>query len=677
MSVRVTQEVMKWSLRFCSHRSPWQRRGFLVTTVKNPSFPSLQQFAHILGPRQSQKWISRSLVSAVRFLSHDRIHSDELEDRKHTSSELSELSHPAQMHFDEAVSEQKQQRSPFMNHLQLCGSPSDVLDLTCKYSPTVRQISNCLTQMWSSLKKMSDDQRRYELQLMFEHPAFDKLLQKALSSVNHMRNDDLTYSLLSMVRLGVPQRSRVVQTFLRTCQEKLNDFDEKSLSILASCLEQMDDSPNVDALKDGMRQIVKTHLPGIKNVMTLQTMIRILGKDAPKELKWKLEKKVLSMTDHFSLPNAQHMISTMATVGFYSKPLLQVCSKKITENLHGIPFNRLYKVLQSCKELLYRDVALLTGISDYVASTLEIWTNKQLLLFLSVFEDLHFCPDALMEAYAEKVITNPDVLTLKDLLCVLKVYSFLNYDLQHRRQQFLDCLSHALGSYLPRMSGFLLLQAVYCLCVLGHFPAVLLEQLLQSSTVEQLLASKLVKSRERMFQTVDLCLRVDRPPLPRPLTVPTSVLGTSPLASPSVNQWLSQGLQSVLGDQAQTMLQERVVVENFYLIDGLITKSVPNQTSLTEGSGCAEEQCSPAESSQRIAVIYAPPSCFCYGTSNPYGYLAVKIRHLKILGYTPVLVTERDLRSESEEGRREMLRGLIFPEHHTSEAQPKTEHLES
>lgn len=40
----------------------------------------------------------------------------------------------------------------------------------------------------------------------------------------------------------------------------------------------------------------------------------------------------------------------------------------------------------------------------------------------------------------------------------------------------------------------------------------------------------------------------------------------------------------------------------------------------------------------RIAVMYAPQSGFCYGTSNPRGPLAVKIRHLKILGYNSVLV---------------------------------------
>lgn len=59
----------------------------------------------------------------------------------------------------------------------------------------------------------------------------------------------------------------------------------------------------------------------------------------------------------------------------------------------------------------------------------------QLILFLSALENLAFYPATLIEAYAEKVITNPDALTLKDILCVLKVYSSLNYDVQHQRQQ--------------------------------------------------------------------------------------------------------------------------------------------------------------------------------------------------------------------------------------------------
>lgn len=69
-----------------------------------------------------------------------------------------------------------------------------------------------------------------------------------------------------------------------------------------------------------------------------------------------------------------------------------------------------------------------------------------------------------------------------------------------------------------------------------------------------------------MFQMVNLCLRLDRPPLPTPLTVPSFVLGEPTLSGPSANPWFSQSMQSVLGDQVDTVLQERVVVEDFYFI---------------------------------------------------------------------------------------------------------------
>lgn len=65
---------------------------------------------------------------------------------------------------------------------------------------------------------------------------------------------------------------------------------------------------------------------------------------------------------------------------------------------------------------------------------------------------------------------------------------------------------------------------------------------------------------------MDLCLRLDWPHLPRTLTVPSSALADAAPSSPSVNPWLLQGLQTVLGDQADEMLQESVLVENFYLI---------------------------------------------------------------------------------------------------------------
>nr|XP_046238198.1 FAST kinase domain-containing protein 2, mitochondrial isoform X2 [Scatophagus argus]XP_046238199.1 FAST kinase domain-containing protein 2, mitochondrial isoform X2 [Scatophagus argus] len=614
----------------------------------------------------------RSLVGSERFYSQDKFYSEEhLEAKEHLSSPGTESSLPAE-------TSRGHTGFAFNDHLSQCGSPSDVLDLTCRYAPTIRQVSNCLSHMSSTIKKMSVEQQRYELQLMFEHPAFDRLLQTAIKSVGHMSNEDVAYSLVGLVRLGVPQSSRVVQTFLRVCQEKLNNFDEKGLSILASCLTNMEDTPNVATQKEGMRLLVEARLPTIKNVVALQTMMRVLGKDVPLYLKRKLEKKALSMTDQFTLPNTKYMISTMVTMGFYSRPLLDVCSGKIKENLHVFPFNSLLTILKSYWELRYRDLSLLTDISDYAASMIDIWNNKQLILILSSLEKLTFCPDALMEAFAQKVIANPDALTLKDLLFVLKVYSFFNYDLQHQRQRFLDSLCQVLDSYLPKMSGIELLRSVYYLCLMGHFPSGPLQQLLESSTLEQFRTTEPSRLHrdEKMFQTVHLCLSLDRPPLPVALTVPPFVLGDPVFSSSSVNLWLTQSLQSVLQDQGDVTLQENVVAENFYFIDGVITKPLPNQTSVTEASSQAGEESSPAGSSQRIAVI-CPPQPFCFGTSKPCGPLAVEIRHLKILGYDHVLVVERELQSMSENVRTESLRRQIFPEQHGSDPQPETERLES
>ncbi|XP_077368460.1 FAST kinase domain-containing protein 2, mitochondrial isoform X2 [Festucalex cinctus] len=589
MSLWVTWGVMRRSLHLVQHCT-----SRVIVSGKN-SCSSIQLLAD--STRQIRPRRVTSLTSSVRFHSrHYTLGPEKVVSTSVTGSlVLDENQHP---------SGQRQRRFPFSELLQQCGSPSDVLDLSQQFAPNPGQISNYLTRS--------------------------------------MQNENLAYSLLAMVNLGVPQRSRVVQLYLRACQEKLNDFDEKSLSILASCLEKMESTPNVDALKHGFRLVVEQHLPRIKNVLTLQTMMRALGKDIPHDLQQKLERKALSMTEQFTLPNTQYMISTMAKMGFYSKPLLDICSRRITENLHGVPFSKLTAVLLSCRELHYRNVNLLTGISDYVASTLDIWSQKEIVLMLCMFERLAFSPTALLAEFAQRVVANPDALTLKDLLCVLKVYSSLNYCPQHDREPFLQSLSKTLDFYLPRMCSYDLLKACYCLCLLGHFPSAPLEKLLQSTTLEDLSSreSKHLRKQERMFQTVHLCLHLDRPVLPQPLSVPATMLGEATSSSTRpVSQHLSQLLQRVLSTQADVEIQEMAVVEDFYFIDGVISKPGENQTSSEETQ------------THRMAVLCPAPSAFCFGTSEPRGPLAVKLRHLKILGYIPNVITERELKSEEKAGK--------------------------
>jgi hypothetical protein len=64
----------------------------------------------------------------------------------------------------------------------------------------------------------------------------------------------------------------------------------------------------------------------------------------------------------------------------------------------------------------------------------NVFCRFQLILFLSAFEDLAFCPTAMLDAFAERVTKNPDALGLKDVLSILKTYSSLNHNLQGYRE---------------------------------------------------------------------------------------------------------------------------------------------------------------------------------------------------------------------------------------------------
>ncbi|XP_068165385.1 FAST kinase domain-containing protein 2, mitochondrial isoform X2 [Antennarius striatus] len=597
MSVWMTEEVMRHGLRFLSRMSVWQQRRFLFLT-KDAFFPS-QHLSHIWYGRPNQTCPNGGLIRSVRFYSKDSNGSEDLEGMPHPSP-LEETVFPTLIQTTSKLHPNMEwSKSEFRDRLQKCVSPSDVLDLTCHHHLTAHEINLSLGTMWTTVRKMSLKQSQCELQLMFDHPAFSRLLQQALSCVTKMNKHSLAYSFNSMVQLGVPQQSRVIQTFLRTCQEKLSLFDELCLSVVMSTLVHMEESPNVAVLKKGMRLAFKAHLPMINKVKSVYKAIPVLGEDCPPDLKEELVEKLLSMTDQISLHDCSKIMSSMASVKFHSAPLLSFCSQHIRENITGIPFKTLLSVLHSCEQLKHRDFNLFTDISDHVASMVHIWSNKQLIFILDIFKTLKFCPTALMEVFSVEVIAKPSTLTLESVLFTLNLYAYFNYELHERRQQFLDSLTQALDPYLPKMSQSELSVTVFALCVLGHFPVAPLEQLLQSSTTKKFRneAPYMIKKQDRVFQMIDLCLRLDRPQLPKTLTVP-AFLRKDPLPDNPSQSWLSQSLQTLLEDQEGTTLQKSVVVENYYFVDGVITKPVPSQPAMPEASIGPGEECSPAKSSQ-------------------------------------------------------------------------------
>lgn len=237
------------------------------------------------------------------------------------------------------------------------------------------------------------------------------------------------------------------------------------------------------------RILVDQQVWNIEHVFTLQMVMRCIGKDAPVALKRKLEMKALRELDRFSVLNSQRMFEVLAAMGYRSAILLDECSKMVIGNIHGCPLKVLINILQSCKDLHYRNSSLFKGIADYVATTFDIWKLKKIIFLLILYESLGYRPVDLMDLLVKKIIEDPGFLNLKSIISVLQIFSSLNHINEQQPPEFLEVLTSTLTGYLHHISSESLLSAMYSFCLMNHFPLVPLNQLLKEDVIKELLRS--------------------------------------------------------------------------------------------------------------------------------------------------------------------------------------------
>ncbi|NXN44584.1 FAKD2 protein, partial [Rhinoptilus africanus] len=515
--------------------------------------------------------------------------------------------------------------------------------------------TNSLTMIWKLFKNLSEDQQRYEKQLIFENPTFVKLCQQLLRDARRMTRRDLVFSLHAVVNLGVPQNTLLVQTLVRVCQEKLNQLDNRCISVLATTLAGLDKDKNVSALQAGLQLLVEQRIPSIRDIFILQNLMKCLGKDVPAFLKKKLEMAVLKEIDHLTFPNALRMFLALVAMNYCSIPILHACSKKIQENVHDVSFRHLILILEACYSLQYRNVKLFAALADYANSTACLWDKRQIMLFLSAFETVGFQPSELMDFFAEKVTEDPEFLNLKNLLIVLRVYSRLNYIPRGQKHLFFETLHNCLNKYLPQISNTELLKAVYSLCMLGYLPHRALDELLQKDSRDELLLSDDLykEQKEVMLRSVKACMELDSPSFTKPAFVLTE--NSSSLVSLNLRK-AQEALIELLGDE--NMFQQNVQLPYKYHIDFEIRMDSDRKKVLPISA--TDDR---ADSSvQRLAFLFVPLSAFCVGTTHPQGKLAMKKRHLNKLGYHVILVLNRKFQEMTNEGAVEFLKEKIYSE---------------
>ncbi|NXI10039.1 FAKD2 protein, partial [Irena cyanogastra] len=514
--------------------------------------------------------------------------------------------------------------------------------------------TNSLTMAWRLFKNLSEEQQRYEKRLIFEHPAFVKLCQQLLRDARRMKRGDLAFSLHALVSLGVPQNTLLVQTLVRVCQEKLNQLDNRCISVLATTLAGMDKDKNVSALQAGLQLLVEQRISSIRDIFMLQNLMKCLGKGAPVFLKKKLEMAVVREIDGLTFPNALRMFLALAAMNYCSLPILNPCSKKIQENVHDVPFRQLILILEACHTLQYRNVKLFSALADYVNSTAYLWDKRQIILFLSACETLGFQPTELLDIFAERVTEDPDFLNLKNLLIVLRVYSRLNHVPRVQKQLFFETLHSCLSKCLPQISNTELLKAVYSLGILGYLPHRALDELLQKDSKDELtLSDDLEEQNTVMLRCVKTCMELDSPSFTKPPFMPTENL--SSLVSLNLRK-AQEALIELLGDE--NMFQQNVRLPYSYHIDFEIRMDSDRKKVLP----IAATDDHPDSRVQRLAFLFAPMSAFCLGTTHPQGKLAMKKRHLNKLGYHVILIQNRKFQEMKNEDAVEFLKRKIYSE---------------
>lgn len=546
------------------------------------------------------------------------------------------------------------QSDPFFSRLRKCTCPCDALDLAAEAAVSTKHYTNSLTMAWRLFKNLSEEQQRYEKQLIFEHPAFAGLCQQLLRDARRMTRGDLVFTLHALVSLGVPQNTLLVQTLVRVCQEKLNHLDNRCISVLATTLAGMDKDKNVSALQAGLQLLVEQRISSIRDIFILQNLMKCLGKDAPVFLKKKLEMAVLRERDKLTFPNALRMFLALAAMNYCSLPILNPCSKKIQENVHDVPFRQLILILEACHTLQYRNVKLFSALADYVNSTAYLWDKRQIILFLSACETLGFQPCELLDIFAEKVTEDPDFLNLKTLLIVLRVYSRLNYVPRVQKHLFVEALHSCLNKCLPQISNTELLKAVYSLGILGYLPHRALDELLQKdSKGELVLPDDLTEQNTVMLRCVKTCMELDSPSFTKPAFVLTESL--SSLVSLNLRK-AQEALIELLGDE--NMFRQNVRLPYKYHIDFEIR--MDSDTKKVLPIAAADDH--PESRVQRLALLFAPMSAFCLGTTHPQGKLAMKKRHLNKLGYQVILIQNKKFQEMKNEDAVEFLKRKIFSE---------------
>ncbi|KAG9477172.1 hypothetical protein GDO78_002527 [Eleutherodactylus coqui] len=164
----------------------------------------------------------------------------------------------------------------------------DLLDAFSSASPSQQELYSSVMQMWRILA-ISRKLERSDTQRITEHPNFFNLCYEVMTAAHSMSNMFLVCSLQVFVRLNVNPKTRLIQTLLNMCQQRLSTLKKEEVYILANTLKMMEGDKNVDLLKSGLCLLLDLKCELTTDVRTLQNLMRIMPAHLAKKFEVKYD----------------------------------------------------------------------------------------------------------------------------------------------------------------------------------------------------------------------------------------------------------------------------------------------------------------------------------------------------------------------------------------------------
>ncbi|XP_073502456.1 FAST kinase domain-containing protein 2, mitochondrial isoform X2 [Phyllobates terribilis] len=490
----------------------------------------------------------------------------------------------------------------------------DVLDAFPSNLHSQDDLHCSVLSLWNILAK-NNTLTPSDKQLISDHPNFYTLCYEVMKSAPSMSNRFLVCGLQVFVTVDVNQKTRLIQTLLNVCQQRLSTLTLDEISILTNCLKMMKSDKSVDILNSGLCLLIELKCEAIRDVTTLQRLMRI----APAHLRRKLEGKALQMIDKFTVSQCHRMFSVLAEMNLHSETLLDSCSHKLIGYLDELSAKRIMYLTSYCSKLSYFNENLLSAIGENIMNCIYMWDIWQISIILKNMAFLRFRYVPLLDYFADKIIQESRPLRINHLVTASRVFSLVNHLPEGKENEFLETLNTALDAHMNSMRSKELLRTVYNFCILGLVLPFAIHKLLEDKS----LISTLDNTEKSFLSHIKQCLLLE--------------LGTCPFSIDDVETIEANHSHSVL--MCHTFLknyfkdpalyQEDMRLPNSYFIDFVLTLDREQNKLVPTGDS--------SKNITRIAILCCTANAFTLGSLHPVGKMALKLRQLKSLGFTVVV----------------------------------------